>query len=90
MEATRVGMRQFREQLAEYLESEVPIAVTKHGRTVGLYIPVRRKPAEEDIAALREAGRRLDEWLAREGATEDELVSEFKQRRKASRHKRGG
>jgi hypothetical protein len=28
MEATKVGMREFREQLARYLESEVPIAVT--------------------------------------------------------------
>lgn len=90
MAATKVGMREFREQLAQYLESEVPIAVTKHGRTVGLYIPVRHKPAEEDLAALWEAGRRLDEWLARQGVTEDELVTEFKARRKAGQRKRVG
>lgn len=90
MAATKVGMREFREQLARYLESEVPIAVTKHGRTVGLYIPVRHQPAEEDLAALREAGRRLDEWMVEQGVTEDELVTEFKTRRKAGRRKRGG
>lgn len=90
MATAKVGMRDFREQLAQYLESEVPIAVTKHGRTVGLYIPVRHRSAEEDLAALREAGRRLDEWMARRGVTEDELVTEFKARRKAGRRKRGG
>jgi antitoxin (DNA-binding transcriptional repressor) of toxin-antitoxin stability system len=90
MEATKVGMREFREQLARYLESEVPIAVTKHGRTVGLYIPVRHEPAEQDIAALRDAGRRLDEWLRGQGVTEEELVAEFKARRKQGPRKRGG
>ena len=90
MEATKVGMREFREQLARYLESEVPIAVTKHGRTVGLYIPVRHEPAEQDLAALRDAGRRLDEWLLEQGVTEDELVTEFKTRRRKVQRRRGG
>ena len=88
MEAVKVGMREFPEQLAQYLESETPIAVTKHGRTVGLYIPVRRKPEEEDVAALREAGKRLDEWMVKHGVSEEELVAEFKTARKAGR-KRG-
>ena len=69
---------------------DVPIAVTKHGRTVGLYIPLRNRPAAEDLAALREAGRRLDEWMAKASVTEDELVTEFKARRRAGRRKRGG
>ncbi len=90
MAATKVGMREFREQLAEYLESDVPIAVTKHGRTVGFYIPLRNRPAEEDLAALREAGRRLDDWMARAGVAEEQLVTEFKARRKAGRRKRPG
>jgi hypothetical protein len=90
MAETKVGMREFREQLAQYLESDVPIAVTKHGRTVGFYIPLRNRPAAEDLAALREAGRRLDEWMAKASVTEDELVTEFKARRRAGRRKRGG
>lgn len=90
MAETKVGMREFREQLAQYLESDVPIAVTKHGRTVGFYIPLRNRPAAEDLAALRAAGRRLDEWMAKAGVTEDELVTEFKARRRAGRRKRGG
>ena len=85
MEALKVGMREFREQLANFLESDQPVAVTKHGRTVGLYIPVRRKPDEEDIAALREAGRTLDAWMASHGLNEAELVADFEQLRKAGR-----
>ena len=34
-----VGVREFRERLSEHLMSESPIAVTKHGLTVGYYIP---------------------------------------------------
>jgi hypothetical protein len=55
-----------------------------------LYIPVRHEPAEQDLAALRDAGRRLDEWLLEQGVTEDELVTEFKTRRRKSQRKRGG
>ena len=88
MEAVKVGMREFRERLASLLESDQPVAVTKHGRTVGLYIPVRRKPEAEDLEALREAGRKLDAWMTEHGLGEDELVGEFEQARKAAR-KRG-
>jgi hypothetical protein len=89
METVKVGMREFREQLAALLESDKPVAVTKHGRTVGLYIPIRHRPEAEDLEALREAGRTLDAWMATQGLSEDELVAEFKQARKAGR-KRGG
>lgn len=85
MAAMKVGMREFREQLAQYLETDTPVAVTKHGRTVGLYIPVVRKPDEEDVGALREAGRRLDEWMTQQGLTEEELVADFKALKKTSR-----
>jgi len=87
MDAIKIGIREFREQLASLVESEQPIAVTKHGRTVGLYIPVRRKPEVEDLQALREAGRTLDAWMAEHGVKEEDLVSEFDQARKAARRR---
>ena len=35
-----LGIREFREKLASYLlESDVPVAITRHGDTVGHYIP---------------------------------------------------
>jgi antitoxin (DNA-binding transcriptional repressor) of toxin-antitoxin stability system len=36
----RVGVRELREKLSEYMESMVSIEVTRHGQTVGFYIPV--------------------------------------------------
>ena len=44
METLKVGIREFRDKLASYLlESDVPVAITRHGDTVGYYIPARRK-----------------------------------------------
>ena len=44
MEKLKVGIREFREKLATYLlETEVPVAITRHGDTIGYYISARRK-----------------------------------------------
>jgi PHD/YefM family antitoxin component YafN of YafNO toxin-antitoxin module len=79
MEAVKVGIREFREKLASYLlESEVPVAITRHGDTVGFYIPARRKRAEAERAALKEAASRLRQVLASEGISEEEVLADFK------------
>ena len=87
MEAVKVGIREFREKLATYLlESEVPVAITRHGDTVGYYIPARRKREETERAALREAAARLQRALAAEGLSEEEIIADFKRsRRRANR-----
>src|SRR5579885_153992 len=85
MEAVRVRVREFRENLAAYLESSTPVAITKHGETVGFYVPAHRKPDQAELEALRAAGRQLDALIAAAGATEDELVADF---REAVRHAR--
>ena len=43
MPAIKVGVREFRERIASFLESDIPIAVTRHGETLGVYVPTRRK-----------------------------------------------
>lgn len=59
MGTVRVGIREFREELASYLlESETPVAITRHGDTVGYYIPARRKGSDAERAALRCARQR--------------------------------
>jgi PHD/YefM family antitoxin component YafN of YafNO toxin-antitoxin module len=79
MEALKVGIREFREKLASYLlESDVPVAITRHGDTVGYYIPARRKRTETERAALKEAASRLQQVLASEGISEDEILADFK------------
>lgn len=78
----RIGMRELREKLSEYLESSVPIEVTRHGQTIGFYIPVPKRPNQSEREALLEAGKRMQEELTRLGITEDELVADFQAWRK--------
>jgi len=83
---TKVGIREFREKLASYLlEAEQPLAITRHGDTVGYYIPARRKRTEADRAALKEAASRLQMALAAEGISEGEIVKDFQGWRRSSR-----
>src|ERR1700722_4375995 len=74
MQSARVGIREFRENLASYIESSTPVAITRHGETVGFYVPARRKRQQADLDALRKAGEQLDALIAAAGAGEDELV----------------
>jgi PHD/YefM family antitoxin component YafN of YafNO toxin-antitoxin module len=86
MGTVKVGIREFREKLASYLlEAEQPLAITRHGDTVGYYIPARRKRTEAERAALKEAASRLQEALAAEGSSEEEeVIKDFR----SSRHSR--
>lgn len=81
-----VGIREFREKLADYLESSAPVAITRHGETIGFYIPTRRKRTDEEKAALDEAVARMQKMLVDRGITEDELIAEVEQLRKQARH----
>jgi antitoxin (DNA-binding transcriptional repressor) of toxin-antitoxin stability system len=83
--STKVGIREFRENLSDYLESLTPLAITRHGTTIGFYVPTPRKHAEADLAALRDAGKRLDALIAAAGTSEDELVADFKRERRKHR-----
>lgn len=80
MPAIKVGVREFRERIATFLESDTPVAVTRRGETLGVYVPTRRKGLKEaDVSELRAAADRLAQTLA--NVDEEELVSEFKQLR---------
>jgi antitoxin (DNA-binding transcriptional repressor) of toxin-antitoxin stability system len=89
MEPVTVGIREFRTRLAEYLlKSERPIAVTRHGQTVGYFIPARAARPELDRACLKEAAAKMDGMLQRAGFTEselDEVMRDFRAWRKTSR-----
>ena len=83
MQTTKVGIREFREKLADYLESKTPVAITRHGSTIGIYVPTKPKPSQADLEALRVAGERMQELIAAAGTTEGEIVAEFKRARRA-------
>jgi antitoxin (DNA-binding transcriptional repressor) of toxin-antitoxin stability system len=84
MSTLKVGIREFREKLATFLlEAETPVAITRHGDTIGFYSPVRRKRTEAERAALEKAATRLQQVLVAKGITEDEIVEDFKRWRSA-------
>ena len=86
METLKVGIREFREKLATYLlESDKPLAITRHGDTVGYYLPARRRRSEAERSALQQAAGRLQEMLAAEGITEDEVIADFRRWRAGRR-----
>lgn len=61
------------------------MAITRHGETVGFYVPARRKQREADLDALRKAGEQLDALIAAAGVGEDELIDDFKKARGGAR-----
>ena len=85
MQPTRVGIREFRENLSSYLESKTPVAITRHGTTIGIYLPTKPKPSQAQLEAFRVAGEKLDAMIAAAGTSEEELMEDFKKLRRESR-----
>jgi antitoxin (DNA-binding transcriptional repressor) of toxin-antitoxin stability system len=85
MQSTKVGIREFRENLSSYLESKTPVAITRHGATIGIYVPTKPKPKQADLEALRTAGEKMQDLIAAAGTTEDELIADFKTLRRERR-----
>lgn len=86
MEATKVGIREFRAGLSDYIASDTPVAVTRHGQTVGFFIPTHGQ-LEADVAALKKAAAELDRLLAGQTLDLESVAAEFKAARKASSRK---
>lgn len=79
METARVGIKKFRSKLAQYLlENDTPIAITRHGETIGFFIPAKSKRHEAERLAFQETAPRFDRLLEESGVTEEDLVADFK------------
>jgi hypothetical protein len=85
IQTTKAGIREFRVNLADYLESKTPVAITRDGATIGIYVPTKPKPSEADLEALRLAGQKMQELIAAAGTTEDDIVADFKKLRRERR-----
>ena len=81
METARVGIREFRADLADYIASSMPVAVTRHGHTIGYFIPAQGQ-VEADTAALKKASKALDKLLATKAIDIESVVADFKAARK--------
>src|SRR5205823_4336876 len=81
MTTIKVGVREFRERIASFLESDTPVAVTRRGETLGIYVPTRRKQSTTiELSDLKAAADRLAEALG--DIDEQDLVAEFKETRR--------
>lgn len=86
-----VGVREFRDHASSYLSGDEPLAVRRHGRVLGFYVPVRRKNDEEELrAALREARDSLAELRRASGLPEEELVEDLASGEPEGRERVGG
>ena len=87
VELLTVGMREFRAHMPQYLLAPKPVAITRHGETVGFYIPAHHRPEKSEVEALKRAATQLDQLLLDKGVTEDELLSEFRDLRTSKEDK---
>lgn len=85
MGTVKIGIREFRENLAGYLEAGRSLAITRHGETLGFYIPAQKRSRKAALEAMRAAARDLDEMIASWGSTEEELMDEYKEIRRSAR-----
>lgn len=83
MATEKVGIREFRAGLADYVASDVPIAITRHGQTVGFFIPAHGDRTA-DIAALKSAAAKLDRLLDLQESDIDVIIEEFSDLRRAT------
>ena len=86
METPSVGIREFRAALAEYIDADTPVTVTRHGQAVGLFVPLRR-PSAEALQRLREATAKVQEVMPLSDEEIEEIVADFEAvRRGRPRH----
>ena len=88
METDQIGIREFRENLAGYLEGGRPLAITRHGETLGFFIPAQKRNRKAQVDAVRAAAKQFDTMIASWGASEDQLMDEYKEIRQAARAKK--
>jgi hypothetical protein len=77
MPAIKVGIREFREQIARFLELHRPVAVTRRAESLGVYVPALWKESKTaELGELKAAAGRLADALA--DVSEDEIAADFK------------
>jgi antitoxin (DNA-binding transcriptional repressor) of toxin-antitoxin stability system len=75
---SKVGIREFRTHLPRYLTKLTPVAITRHGETIGFYIPTRSQNEKPDLEALKQAALKFEKLLLSHGITEEELFADFR------------
>jgi hypothetical protein len=77
MAMIHAGIRDFRDRATRYLAGNDVIAIERHGKTVGFYIPVPNREEEQGQRALAELKMAVRQAMAETGLSEDELADLF-------------
>lgn len=64
---SKVGIGKLRSNLANYLNSNEPIAIVRHGQTIGYYVPATVDESEIERESLKQAVSKLDGLLQERG-----------------------
>ena len=75
-ETPSVGIREFRAALAEYIDADMPVTVTRHGQAVGLFVPLRR-PSAEDVQRLQTAAANFRKTMPLAEDEVEAIVADF-------------
>ncbi len=59
----KVGIGKLRANLANYLNSNEPIAIVRHGQTIGYYVPASIEESAVERESLKQAVSKLDGLL---------------------------
>lgn len=68
-----VGIREFRDKASHYLASREALAVKRHGKLVGLYIPVKESEDEEVRQVIDRLRQTVEGAMAESGWNEETL-----------------
>ena len=83
-EIKTIGVKEFRENLAQHLMSPYPIAVTKHGLTLGYYLPTH-PVSQGDRQTLTETSKQLQQVLEARGIDLEEAIKEAQELRRTAK-----
>jgi antitoxin (DNA-binding transcriptional repressor) of toxin-antitoxin stability system len=75
-DAPCVGIREFRAALAEYIDADTPVTVTRHGQAVGLFVPLRR-PSADDVQRVQQAAANFRKAVPLSEHEVEEMVADF-------------
>lgn len=77
MAVKHVGVRELRGDLAENLQGNETIVIERHGKVIGLYLPVQEVDREKVAAALEEFQAAVERLLRESDITREELAAAF-------------
>jgi hypothetical protein len=69
----RVGVREFRDHATQYLAGDEVLAIERHGRPIGFYVPTAASRRESLTQALEQLQRTVGQVLAETGLDEEAL-----------------